>query len=291
MKNFPNIYIIGTAKAATSSLADYLNLYNEVCIGSLKEPHYWSENFPTSRLKILITEKKAHKYLKAYNSTCENRIDASTSYICSHHASKNIGKMEAVKIILIVRDPVDRYISHYRNDYSSGVETRSLKHTIFMETNGEVEKYSYFDYGRYFTHLKRWTKSVKENSILCLDYDTLIKSPEKVLNEIMNFLEIEYNPCFIFPKNNQAFIPRNKLWMKFMQMHKVRMIVRSVMPQCLKILLRNRFIYRLGKNVITEEDECRVMLLKRYNTEIKNFAKLVKEVSSIGEFKFMEKYD
>lgn len=290
MPNSPNIFIIGTAKAATSSLAEYLSHYTDIFVSSLKEPHYWSEGFPIPRLNILVAEKNKENYSKMYDVEKRFRIDASTSYICSQNASSQIGNVVDSKVIMIVRDPVDRYISHYRNDFSAGVEFRSLQQTIIDESLGELTQYSYFDYGKYGTHLKRWLKSCKKTSFLCIDYDALIKTPNFILPKIMDYLGVTYDPTLAFPENNPAFIPRNAVWGKMMRMHKMRTTIRNLIPKGAKEFLRKKIIYRSGKNIVPGEIECREKLLKLYRDEMIEFSETLKECQSIGEFSFIIKY-
>ena len=84
------------------------------------------------------------------------------------------GKRSGVKLIAVLRDPVERALSHYHNDRRVGTESRTLEQAIdadarasygpedqFYKTEellnlGSVAKRSYLDLGLYATHLERW---------------------------------------------------------------------------------------------------------------------------------------
>jgi|GEM_PF-3693811 len=292
-KDFPNLYIIGTAKAATTSLANYLKGHPDIFLSEMKEPHFWAEGFPTPRLGILRCVKEISKYRALYAGGvgCKYRVDASTSYLCSKNAPIGIGKVSGVKIIVILRDPVDRYISHYRNDFSDSVEKRSLMEVIADELKTEVSSYSFFDYGLYAKHLKRWLESLDSQSIMCVDFDELANSSEATLSRLYDFIGLADYLNVGLPQNNSAYVPTNRVTAFLMRMGMLRSVVRALMPAILRKYLRANILFKRGKSVIAQVTECRVRLRIAYAPEMSELRTLLKKVPSVGSFSFIDKYE
>ena len=143
----PNFFIVGAAKAGTTALYYYLKRHPDVFMCPIKEPHYFSsdiryENFSTfhkrvhSKLKIrdYLQNSQLYEvhidwvtgwmdYLALFReSNGEKAIgEASTGYLYSESAAANIAeKCPKAKIIIVLRDPIERAFSHYKMYFISG---------------------------------------------------------------------------------------------------------------------------------------------------------------------------
>ena len=134
-----NLFIVGTIKAATTSLYHYLKRSESIYLPKIKELHYFSD------VKSLADDKeefnpsvKQHsrviKTLNEYNSLfpfeSENYAyyaDCSPTYLSDCNAPKKIFEYNPdAKIVIILRHPVDRLISHYLMNVNRGAEERDL---------------------------------------------------------------------------------------------------------------------------------------------------------------------
>ncbi|WP_169714046.1 sulfotransferase family protein [Oceanicoccus sagamiensis] len=107
----PNFFIIGAAKAATTSLASLLSEHPEAAIVQRKEPHFFSED---------LNYAKGYKQYLAMYSHCRNELaigDASTSYSRIRQHPHTIARIKhhvpKAKIIYMVRHPIERMVSAY----------------------------------------------------------------------------------------------------------------------------------------------------------------------------------
>ena len=184
MKKFKvNFMLIGAMKCGTSTLAHILKNHPEIGFSRKKEPQFFSS---TKDWKLHINE-----YHKLFNFE-EGKIFGEASTLYTSYPQNNLGIWNDIyeynknmKFIYIVRNPVDRAISHYMHNYERGFidETieNSLKYTKIINT------------GRFFTQIKPFIDKFGLQNVLILSFDDLVYNREQLLREISGFLEIDYN--------------------------------------------------------------------------------------------------
>ncbi len=129
----PTFFIIGTAKAGTTSLHHYLDLHPQIQMSAIKEPNFFAgaENgtpYPGGRVDRL------EEYERLFDPSVEVRGEASPSY--TNHP-RRVGVPERIKalvphakLIYLVRDPIARTVSHYQHSVAVGRERRSLEDAL-----------------------------------------------------------------------------------------------------------------------------------------------------------------
>src|SRR5688500_2790920 len=119
---FPNLFIIGAMKAGTSSLHEYLHQHPQIFMSRFKEPQYfaphrtqygmWGQGQP-------LPEPGIDWYLRLFANAgdVEYAGESSVSYTARHWVTgchERIWEFNAhARIIYLMRDPVERAISHY----------------------------------------------------------------------------------------------------------------------------------------------------------------------------------
>lgn len=290
---YPNLYIAGSAKCGTTSLTEVLRLSGSVYVPALEEPHFLSEEFPTAKYKILRAVRTLSSYRKLYKASTPHRyaLDGSTSMICSLDAPVHVGRHVSPKVIFMFRDPVDRYISHYMNDVSGGIETRELPDVILADLmDGSCLKYSLLDYGMYATHLRRWGEFVPASNILCVDFHDFIANQKDVVSEILEFLgicgftDVDVGNC------NPSLRPRHPLIHRVMRFHRLRVVLRELMPVCLRDFIRKSVLCSSGRCDLVDEVRCREQLAERYAGEMKKLSIEILNYGTAGSFDFLKKF-
>jgi len=119
--NYPTYIGIGAMKSATTWLSECLRYHPEIFISSPKEIHFFSINY----------DKGMNWYLKHFNksSNYKSKGEFSVSYLSHPEASKRIKKnLGEIKLLVSLRNPVERFISHYKyEDSRLKPESNSLK--------------------------------------------------------------------------------------------------------------------------------------------------------------------
>ena len=149
----PNLFIVGAAKAGTSALHAILSEHPNIFMSPVKEPNYFSsdllvDNFNSEQKKKFKNEKiqflnngavrPCHQlyvrnktdYLRLFKDA-DSKVkycgEASVSYLFSKIAAQKIKEFNPVsKIIIILRNPVERAFSHFLMDLKIGRSKSAL---------------------------------------------------------------------------------------------------------------------------------------------------------------------
>jgi Sulfotransferase domain len=189
----PTFFIIGAAKAGTTSLHFYLDQHPEIGMSTVKEPHFFAgpENgipFPPER----VTDLGAYEAL--FDPSFRVRGEASPSYT---NAPRREGVPERIKrlvpeakLIYLVRDPVERTLSHYRHSLASGTEQRPLEEAI-----ADLERddpYCYLAcHSLYGRQLELYLRQFAAEDVLVLDQAQLLAERPAALRRAFSFLEVD----------------------------------------------------------------------------------------------------
>lgn len=199
MKTNPNLFIVGSPKCGTTSLVDSLGMLSTIFIPMIKEPnHFLSKR--SSSLALCISKRE--KYLKLYKNAFNYRyrIDASTSYFIDHNSPLKIKEFNPdAKIIILIRDPIERAFSHFKMEKNTYRREKNsinycLDKSYITEYFGMLVN-PYLENSYYFKHIKVWHKVFGDQ----LFVGTL---EDRNLNKkISDFLQIKN---FNFQKKNMA---------------------------------------------------------------------------------------
>lgn len=179
---FPNFIIIGAMKCGTSSLYHYLQLHPEVGMSTIKEVDFF------------IEENNFNKGVDWYQSQFQGDFkifgEASPNYSKAHYFAGVPRRMyelvPQVKLIYLVRDPIDRIVSHYTHNYSEGREHRSINEAL-----QEPEDNHYVMCSKYFWQLEQYFEFFSENQMLIIPSFRLRDDRRTTLQQIFDFLEID----------------------------------------------------------------------------------------------------
>jgi hypothetical protein len=226
IRSLPDFMIIGTARSGTTSL--YYDICQHPCVlpAAYDELGYFDSNFhlglnwyrslfPTLFSKWLVKQKKQ------FAITGEDTPFYIWDPIVAKRILKNLPK---IKLIVLLRNPVDRAYSNYHLGVRSGTENLSFEDAIKLEikrleeineeSKSSIEKYairrSYLAKGFYADQLKIWFEIFNSNQLLIISTEDLKSNPQKVINKIYNFLEIPDNHKLIPEKQKKAVYPEMK---------------------------------------------------------------------------------
>ncbi len=198
-----NFIGIGVQRSGTSWLYNALRQHPEVSFGMQKEINFFNETncFYNEEVMPKNFSKGIKWYLRQLNLK-EGKMNGeiSPSYFSDEYASYRIKELfPNVKILAILRNPIDRAYSQYRF-FCSG--SRCHLHGNF---DTAVRKYPEFiERGFYYKHLKKYYELFPRGNVGTFIYDDLAENPQKFLSDIEKFLGIsEFMPENLFKKVNQ----------------------------------------------------------------------------------------
>ena len=226
----PDFLIIGAPKCGTSSLYYYLIQHPSVLPAKDKEVYFFDENYEMGILWYksyfsTIFKKYFHKGSKGKKIITG---EANPNYL--HHPLAHIrisNSIPEVKLIVILRNPVDRAYSDHQMKIKNKWETLSFEEAIKSEQErlvGEKEKiikkknylsynytvYSYLSRGLYFDQLKEWYDHFKKEQFLIISTDDFENKPSQIMNQVFQFLDLSpFNMKFIEKKNVGSYSKMN----------------------------------------------------------------------------------
>ena len=205
-----NHFIVGAQRSGTTYLLDKLNQHPEICITSIIKPE------PKFFLKKNELIKGRHFYINKYFKNHINEkilIEKSTSYIQCNEAALAINKMfPKAKIIILLRNPVNRALSNFFFSKINGLENRKIDEVFLDEKsppvfNAEisVNPFDYLNRGKYINYIDNYISIFGKEKIGIYLFENLI-SDSNTLREIYNFLGVDSNfkPIEIMRKVNST---------------------------------------------------------------------------------------
>jgi hypothetical protein len=207
----PNFLIIGSQKAGTTSLYNILQQHPQVFMPEKKEINFFFLDKEFCKgieyYQGFFADIPAGK--KAYG-------EASPGYICHPQAPRRIKEfLPHTKLILTVRNPIERAYSQYWDNRMTLSESRQFDQTLDIALNETYEpgKLGYFNRGTYIQYIKHYLELFNADQFLVLLFDDLRDDPSKFYRRCFEFLEID--PTFRTPEMETAFNP-SSVWDNFL---------------------------------------------------------------------------
>lgn len=266
-----NFIIIGAQKSGTTSLAQQLSTHPQICFCSEKEPHFFSTQ--------QFWKKEIAKYHGLFNPQ-PNQIcgEASTSYSFSFEYPEVPRRLynynPSLKLIFILRDPVQRIRSHYAHRLMRGIADKNLKAEISL-------KKDYINRSKYGYSIQQFVQYFPRKQFLILFFEKYIREPHSVLREIYNFLEISYiEPTDVTAKNISVGSRRSKLSILF-YFEKIL----SHSPPIIRRILSNYITIKLSKKPFFNRSDEIILW-----NHLKEDVKIVEEFVGIDLLEWKERY-
>jgi hypothetical protein len=261
---FPNFFIVGAAKAGTTSLYHYLSQHPEVFMSPVKEPHYFSQVRPDPELRFVYAHKSARDeaaYRRLFRRARQARMigEASTSYLWEAQTPARIkASVPAAKIIIILREPVARAHSHYLNDVREGVERRpflqALQEDYAQPRKGWGISHLYLELGLYAEQVRRYLAAFAEKNVLVLFFEEFSADTQSALRQAWDFLGLAAPPDCSQEQQaaqNAYAAPRSAISQAILGTPALRAMGR-LLPKPLRELGRDRLLLRRGKKPALE---------------------------------------
>lgn len=192
---YPNFFIVGAAKAGTTSLYRYLGQHPEVYMSPVKEPNWFSRVYAPGRISSVTSEAE---YLGLFEGRGEEPAagEASPSYLWDEKAPWRIKEaVPEAKIIAILRHPVERALSDYAQTVRWEGETLPLLEALKQGYYAQPKTYGvtrlYVDLGFYSEQVRRYLEAFEETRVRIFLYEDLERDPRALLRSVLEFLDVD----------------------------------------------------------------------------------------------------
>ncbi len=237
-----NFLICGTQKGGTSALDSYLRDHPEICMAIQKEVHFFDNE--TLFLNGSPDYSQYHAYFRPEAS---HRVagEATPIYMYWHNSPRRIWEYnQNMKLIVVLRNPVDRAYSHWNMERSRNAESLPFWDAIQKEELRCKEAlpyqhrvYSYIDRGFYLEQLRRLWCYFSRDNVLVLKHEYLKDHPVECLKDVCDFLEVNHfntvNPKEVHTLPYLSKMSdKEKEYLRFIFEHEIRGIERALGWDC-----------------------------------------------------------
>ncbi len=285
----PNFFIVGAPKSGTTSLYYYLQKNPQVFMSPVKEPNYFC--YQDTIEQGLYHKEKGVGDWQAYQNLFRNANgshkaigEASVSYLFYPQVPARIKKVvPEARIIISLRNPVDRAISHYFMEYKLGYVDVPLADIVFQRTQHRRAKLWYQQYvelGLYYDQVKRYLDTFGRDRVKIFVYEELVRDIRQSILELFHFLDLDpVGVPDVDRKYNTYSMPRNKLFRMMYGQKALRRLGRVLLPE--PLIERVKAIFLSSKKQLPIEPAVREYLEGLYLPEIKKLETLLHKDLSV----------
>lgn len=216
----PNLFVVGAMKAGTTTLYRYLAGHPDVFMSPVKEPHHFCGDLEIGRLAPLYRSASAglddyldgpmdqerhmayvperERYLRLFRDAGARpwRGEASPSYLFSAAAPEAVrAASPGARVVILLRDPVDRAVSHYRMDLGGGIVRTPFAQAVREDQRaagmGYPTKSLYLAMGMYARQVRRWMQAFPDGRARVYLFDDLRAHPDALTEDLGEFLGVD----------------------------------------------------------------------------------------------------
>ncbi len=203
--SLPNFILVGAPRCGTTALFQYLGQHPDIYLPRGKELHYFSYEYLKENSKgpgddsVLAALPATFQEYKAYYVDIEKERaigEISPSYLYWSDSSERIlAELGRVKIIITLRDPVDRAFSQYMHLVSTFRETLGFYDALMEEQHrkhlhwGDI--WWYAEHSLYTDKVEKYISVFGTNNVKVIIFEDFIHDKSKALRDLFEFLEVD----------------------------------------------------------------------------------------------------
>jgi hypothetical protein len=282
----PNFIVIGAPRAGTTSLYHYLRQHPQILMSRIKETNYFAylasqaepgyETGPTTLWPV----KTRAEYEALFQGGEYRAIgEASPLYFFAPGVARQIKtNIPDARLVMILRNPVERAYSAYLKNCREGIETRSFEDRIMWEIQRPEKvvcsEHYYLRAGMYFERIADYLRYFERSRLKIVFQEDLQSDPTGLMGDLFTFLSVDVG--FVTDTSvrfNQSLPPLlvkssgNRRLLK-----EITRRVREFIPRKVYYSLLN-FEYSMNKNLTGYsplDKKTRLLLLAQYRQDILN---------------------
>jgi hypothetical protein len=292
-----NFFLVGAPKAGTTSVDRVLRDHPEVFLSPIKEPCHFCPDV-NARIASVLNRKdridlpaylasgrreivhlchvrSAVDYARLFERACGQPVlgECSTYYLSSTVAPANIHAYNPdARILVLLRDPLDRIRSHYTMDLSLGLAHGPLPALVEEElalgkdANWGNCRY-YVGASRYASQLKAYHRYFPPQQVCVLSFEDLVRDGDTQLRRLFAFLGITAPAVpLALPRANKSRATRFPLLHDTLRASGLKPVLTSLLKRGLRGRVEQAaesLYYREHATVVPDEDLDRVRTLLR----------------------------
>jgi hypothetical protein len=247
---WPNLFVVGAARAGTTSLWRYLDRHPEIWMAPIKEPHFFSGVRP--RLYPSIADEASYLRLFAPGAGSKLRGEASPTYLSHEKVAASIKRVSPdARIVIMLRDPVERAYSSYWHAVRHGGETRPFARVVeqaLEEPLPDRRPSRHVGHSFYADSVSRYLRTFP-GAVHVVFFEEFAADPPGEVRKLFDFLGVDTSPAdrLDWTMHNPSSLPRNRLAAFVHNSPRTRAVGRIVVPQQFYALVERVLLKRIQK--------------------------------------------
>ena len=184
----PTFLIVGVPRAGTTSLAAYLAAHPDVFVAAGKELHFFNGRY----------ERGVDWYSSQFDADASavQRGEATPGYLFSKDAVRLMARtVPDAKLIVVLREPVDRAYSHFWLNRWRGIEPLSFEEALDAEDERRARRprdprRAYFGLGCYADQLRHLLEHFPADQVHTEYFEDLVRQPAALVERVCRYLGV-----------------------------------------------------------------------------------------------------
>ena len=236
---WPNFFIVGAPKAGTTSLYNYLRRTPGVYMSPMKEPRYFTAIDPIEVTAMPPVRAKA-EYLRLFQGAKDAVAigEASVTYLRDPETPRRIQEaVPGARIIMLLRDPVERAFSDYLMHVREGWQTLSFQEALRTDL--------YLEKGFYAEQVKRYLDIFGPERVKIIIFEEFVQDTKGAISDVLKFLGVNGQPPLSVGEAHNAFaMPRVRWAYRLIRNRWARRAARALIPAPLRMLVKGRVLLK-----------------------------------------------
>lgn len=280
-RRLPHFLIIGAMKAGTTTLYHDLASQSAVRMSEVKEP--------SVLLRFPEPEQARSNYARQFAGHKAGQLlgEASTEYSkrprhegVADRARELCGA--DLRLIYLVRNPVERAISHHHHAFSRGRQAGDIDQVVRADS-------SLVDFGRYAMQLEPWIERFGQDRILVLKFEDYVRDRAAALRKVGVHLGIPVDPSLIpedkaFNQSEGNRIGTKARIGRFLRTDAYQLGVRRLIPDRLRLKLRDLLVPEAPPRPAPPRPDTVDLLIERLAPDSEKLASLLGWPAPIWDF-------
>ncbi len=281
MSSWPNLFIAGAPRCGTSSLHAYLQAIPGIYMSRIKEPNFFSRVVIADDHPMVKPIRDEKQYLQLFSGAGNAKIigEASPTYLADPEAPGLINRtVPTAKVLVSLRDPVDRLYSHYlmmrNNRPAMGSFIQEIERGIALGNNPH-DAVLEPDVGLYSQQIQRYRDVFGDSRFKVLMFEELLADIPGTLRTILEFLGINHDLCnFAEPAQRQYAEARGSLVRYLFGNRMISRASEALIPFRLRKLVRSKFLLKEAPKP-RMDPEARKFLVGYYRDDVRRLKELL----------------
>ena len=226
-----NLFIIGAPKCGTTFLWDYFSEINDIFCPPVKELNFFSfDSLENSNIYYNDYRiKNENDYFANFDFKTDHRyyVDGSVSYLLHSESIIKILKYNPnAKFIILLRNPINRCLSHYNMDRWMGLVDKDI--SFYIDDPKTPHYKEYIENSLYHRNISRVTKILKEkkDQLLIINFE----QKEKIKENLESFLELTLDEINFNKRVNSNLFEKNSLGRFFVKNRILASKIKNILP-------------------------------------------------------------